>query len=549
MTAIQVSRRSTLILAFAVVFPSVAAAQDGARESTAESTARMMFVNDEWERYTRVLQLTSEVPLHPWSIRAFGPRELANLSATSRTHPWATAPRDKERSAWRLSVTVLPANVQTILNSSFAFGYNDGPVWAGRGLTTVLQGGISAKAGPLSVTLSPLLFRAENARFGLRPNGLPGSYAFGDAFRPEAIDQPQRFGVNAYQRLEPGNSTIRLDVAGVAAGFSTANQHWGPARDHPLLLGNNAAGFPHVFLGSSEPVNVWIGKAHGRIFWGKLYETPYTSMREIQPYRFATGLAAVLTPRGIPGLEIGGARFFHVLWSDSVINRANLTRTLTGLLKISRIKASGNEQGTEPDNQLASLFARWVFPKSGLEVYGELAREDHNLNLRDLNSEPDHNSGYLLGLQRAWSRSSAGRRVFRIETVNTRVTSLQIIRGQAPFYVHSPVRQGHTNQGQVLGSFAAFGGGATVVAIDNYSTSGRRTISWSRIMRAESRTRAAGMPAPDEADVFHTLTLDGVARRDKMAITYELTGVYEVNRNFGGNAFNARVATGIQYAW
>ena len=57
---------------------------------------------------------------------------------------------------------------------------------------------------------------------------------------------------DAYTRLDPGQSTIRLDFPAVTLGASTANQQWGPGSTHPLLLGNNAPGFTHLFLGTGD---------------------------------------------------------------------------------------------------------------------------------------------------------------------------------------------------------------------------------------------------------------------------------------------------------
>ncbi len=334
-----------------------------------------------------------------------------------------------------------------------------------------------------------------------------------------------------------------------ALGFSTANEHFGPARDNPIILGNNAPGFPHYFAGSSHPVDLWIAKVQGRILWGRLSESRYTAMEDVQPWRFATGLVGVIVPRGVPGLEIGGSRFFHILWSDSVVNRVNLFRTFEGLLKISRIKASHNAVGDEPDNQLASFFARWVFPQAGLEIYGEFGREDHSQDLRDLELEPDQSGSYLVGFQRVLRRSKNSRTVFRGEVLNTRVSGLFISREQSRYYVHNAVQQGHTNEGQVLGSAGGFGGGATVVAVDRYSASGRQSFTWSRIMQSEYRADPSAPPDPQKADVMHALGVDGIRFRGRTAITYELTGVYELNRNFDHDVFNLRAALGIQYVW
>jgi hypothetical protein len=69
-------------------------------------------------------------------------------------------------------------------------------------------------------------------------------------------------------------------------------------------------------------------------------------------------------------------------------------------------------------------------------------------------------------------------------------------------------------------------------------------------MRAEYLTIDRNwIPVPQNADVFHALGLDGMLFRGRTALTYELTGVYELNRDFQRDAFNLRAATGVRYAW
>ena len=524
---------------FAVMAIAPIAAATG---QTATVRNRAMFVNDEFERYTRVLQVSGDVAPYPWSVRVFGPSELDRLLPKTSEHPWAGMALPTSHVARRVTFAVLPARMQTIVNSEFPYGYNDGPVWAGRGVTTVLEGGLTARAGPLSLDLAPLFFRAENTRFPTIPSGGAGDLQYADFIHDGGIDQPQRFGDRVYARLDPGNSTVRLDAGPAALGFSTANEHWGPARDHPLILGNNAPGFPHAFLGTSHPVNLWFAKLQTRVIWGKLYESRFFPPRAtIEPDRFATGLAFVLIPRGVPGLEIGGSRFFHLLWRDGVINRQNLA------LPFGRI-ARNPVTYVESDNQIASVFARWVFPETGFEIYGEYAEEDYPLNLRHALLEPDQDAGYMVGFQRVYTRTGT-RAVIRGEVLNTRVNNLQLSRDQTRFYVHGPVPQGHTSIGQVLGSIGAFGGGAATLGYDRYTAAGRSSISWSRIMRAENRSIDNHVPIPKLADVMHALTVDGVRFRGRLGINYELTAVYELNRNFERDAFNVRAVSGIQYVW
>jgi hypothetical protein len=84
--------------------------------------------------------------------------------------------------------------VRLIYNSAFAYGQNDGAVWAGRGVTTAVQGGISARVGRLSVEVAPIFFWSQNQDFEMMDNGLEGALAFAHPTWPGSVDMPQRFG-------------------------------------------------------------------------------------------------------------------------------------------------------------------------------------------------------------------------------------------------------------------------------------------------------------------------------------------------------------------
>jgi hypothetical protein len=166
-----------------------------------------------------------------------------------------------------------------------------------------------------------MAFRSANRPFSLLANGLPGPRSYNHGTYATTVDLPQRFGDAAYGRVDPGNSFLRLDSRFIAVGVSTANEWIGPATEYPFLLSNNAPGFPHLFLGTGDPVNVWIGHVQARVAWGKLVQSAYSpvngSVHYVSPaqpgtVRLATFAEAAFSPRGLPGLELGVARFFHV---------------------------------------------------------------------------------------------------------------------------------------------------------------------------------------------------------------------------------------------
>lgn len=474
------------------------AASSGAAAQSRIRVANETFAGSELESYLRNLQLTGAVPLYPWSVRGFSPAEIARLAPTSSAHPWAARYSFTADSAGR-SWELLRPSTTLGYNSSYPYGGNDGPVWAGRGLTASLQMGVSARRGIFSARLAPIAFIAQNQAFALTPNGHPGDSALWDPAFPDNIDLPQRFGTSSYGRVDWGESFARVDVRGVAAGVSTASQWLGPTAQFPYVLGNNAGGFPHVFLGTAQPADIWIATIQARVFWGTLQQSPYspvtgpdrfTSVAEPGRTRLASGLVLSVQPRGVPGLEFGAARFFESINDGSALGQENLRRPFQGILKKNLPKRPGllDLQGGE-DNQLASAFFRWVLPRSGFELYGEYGKEDHNYDTRDLVLEPDHARTYALGFRRSFRTDSARMTVFSAEVFSAALSPLAKNRGEGEIYIHSLIRQGHTQRGQLLGADIGPGAGSAArIALDRYARNGRLSAFLSRRVARPSGT-------------------------------------------------------------
>jgi len=507
------------------------AAQEGGVDVRGE-----VFVGSEVERYLRVLQVAGAAPLYPWTVRGLSTRELDRALPTDSLHSWARRYRLEGDTARGIRVRPVRPRAQLFFNSAFPHGGADGPVWVGRGVTTAVEGGVQVEAGPLSLTLAPIVFVAQNAGFDLHPNALEGPLRFADGLYATVIDVPQRFGDGAYARVDPGQSTLRLDARGVALGISTANQQWGPASDNPILLGNHAGGFPHVFAGTSRPANVWLGTLHGRMVWGALQQTEY-SPQVGEKRRFLAGAAATFSPRGAPGLELGAARVFELPWPGGGLGGDELLLPFQGLFKGGLSRSIREDTDSVGVNQLASVFFRWVHPRARVELWGEFARDDHNYDVRDFVLQPDHESAYMLGGRKVW-RSGTRIRALRAEVLNARVTHLAQVRGQAPFYIHASVRQGHTQRGQVLGSPSAFAGLGSVVGFDQYVPGGRWGVAWTQTVRDGPAPAPRTSGTGDGADVTHALQAERLFSRGKFEITAGGAAVYQLNRNFEDDAFN-----------
>ena len=510
-----------------------------------------IFAGSELETYIRLLQIDGKAALYPWSIRSFSPKEIDRLLAEPSDHPWAAHYDLSPSSNMRFTFDPVRPTLTTAVNSAFPWGANDGPVWAGRGVTASFQAGFAARYGPVSLTVAPMAFRSQNAGFTLQDNGRAGDLQFADGRFPTRIDRPQRFGDGTYSRIDPGQSTLRIDLPVVALGASTANQYWGPAREHPTLLGNNAAGFPHLFLGTSAPLDVGIAEIHGRLVWGELSQSDYTSITGSARRRFMSGIIGVISPKGVKGLELGAARLIHVTWPVEGLSLSNFTKPLESILKAGLHDPNDTANTTNsPDNGLASAFVRWAFPQSGFEVYAEYGREDHNWDFRDLIMEPDHSGGYVLGLTKILHASPENFYAIRAEVMNLQASQLVRGRREPPFYVHSRTRQGHTERGQILGAAAGHGGNATLLSVDSYHPKGRWTAFWSRELRQDVGSFwRTGVRTSPGFDVQHALGGEVVRFGERFDITAGISGVYNLARNFGNDVFNLNAHFSVRSNW
>ena len=283
--------------------------------STAESARSQgtdwteTWVGSEWELYARALTLRGAIGGEPWSIRPFAPPVTRAWSATAADHPWASRLAASADSA--KSFMLLRPSISSSYNSGFAWGMNDGPVWQGRGANAWVTAGFIFRAGPLSIRAEPLFDYGENRAFDLEPTPASAS-RFADDMRPFTIDQPQRLGDGSVRIVNPGQSYVRLDVRGLAAGFSTEDMFWGPGVRNAILFDANAGGFPHVFLGTTHVVKTPIGGFSAQLVYGRLGESSWAP-RSSSTARFGAGAIAVLTPA--PTIEVGVARFYHREWT------------------------------------------------------------------------------------------------------------------------------------------------------------------------------------------------------------------------------------------
>jgi hypothetical protein len=407
----------------------------------------------------RTLQLAGAAPAAPALLRR---------GSTERTR--AVCPGAAAEMAWALepaptrsgvpTVRLLPFAAELDGNSQYRRARNNGAFRGGVGPSTSLSGGVEVSWRGFTAAVAPRIIRDANDDFETVPAPWSGRSIHSNPYHI-GIDLPQRFGTGTEVRFDPGQSYIRYGTRHFELGVSTENVWLGAAQVYPIMLSATAPGFPHVFAGTVQPIDIRIGDLGVHAIWARVSESGYFDSEPENDRRlFAAGLVE-FSPRVIPGLHLGLARVYHETippgglpldhWLGSVVERSF---TFAG---------GGNREG----NAIGALLARWVLPAAGFEAYAEWTREDTPHDMRDLIEEPDWTQAYTIGFHQ----------LVTLRHVRLRWYGELIHLGEAApvragksfsYYTHSTVIQGHTHDGQLLGASPGPGSDAQIVGVDGF---------------------------------------------------------------------------------
>lgn len=432
-------------------------------------------------------------------------------------------------------ISLRSASIDVSRNSGLPYGRDDGSAWAGRGWNIRATGQASVRYGPVSIRLAPLAWWAQNQPFALLPAGpLP-------LVHPQigyGIDLPQRMGYSAVGRVDPGESEVALSWLGARLALTSATMRIGAGAEHATLVQGEAGGYPRLEAGVPAGIRTPLGTISGNVAWGRLAQSMWAPNRRTGA-RLGTHLEARWRSPGRGLVEVGAGRFYHFDW------RGFSTRDLGkpfGSLFVDRQVYFGGE----PDNQQLSVFGRLLVPEAGLEIAAELAKNDRSNDLRDFGNELEHNAAWLVAVRRAW-RIEERLWVVNVTAASNRIPELQLYRGQALNYEHSPLTQGHTLRGQLLGTPLLERGAGVEVRMDRYEPAGR----WALIATSRSLPDVREEAIRDSALRHEWAVLAEWMRWvPGGAVTVRTGGLVEVAPSApSGNRLNWHTAVGYQWRW
>jgi hypothetical protein len=402
-------------------------------------------------------------------ISAQTPRSLASdraRTAEAAGDTTATARKNSpSRDGWRASVG--PSELLAVWNSAIPFSANDGPLWAGRGLNVSVTSGIAATylGSPfvIRVVLAPTFTYSQNRPFDIEPGREPGRSTFSSPWHlgTSSADLPLRFGNESFHRLDPGQSSLLVANGPIEFGVSNASEWWGPGIQAALVMSDNAPGIPRLLARTARPYETSVGWIDAEFIAGTLTKSLYFDTLSTSDYRGVSGFRISLKPHGIPTLSFGIARIVYVPITDATDFLGQSLRAFT-YWRPTKAVSDTLPDGTSSQraDQISAVFARWVFPASGFELFGEWARMALPRSLGELITTAGETRAYTLGLQWIIPTPRRETRVrLQSELTDLEQTSYDASRPPPDFYTGRATVQGYTQRGQVIG--AAIGPGSS----------------------------------------------------------------------------------------
>ena len=397
----------------------------------------------------------------PWSLqRGQTDPARARMLADSSAAPFRIA-------------AVLPELLITT-QQSFPMPANDGPMWAGKGLTYSITGGVAicganARWGAI---IAPTYWYAENAPFDLPtdPQIVPpirqdySPWASPYHYIPRSLDSPRRFGDASLRRFEPGALAIWYRAPRFEVGFTTESEWWGPGQYNALLLSSQAAGAPRAYVRTSKPIQA-AGEIDIRYFLGGLRFSPYFFAEPEDSARTLSGLSVVWRPSFEKGLSLGASR----LVAAPILGNGWVKHLLDPLVPVGTPNAlpySDKTQNAGRD-QLFSLFADWRLPDDGAEIWLEWGRAELPSGLSDFFASPDHTQALTIGLQKTQPLRWKGWQArVGAEYSQTNQSSTYRERPTGSWYASRAVQGGFTQDGQVIGAMIGPGSVTQRLSVD-----------------------------------------------------------------------------------
>jgi hypothetical protein len=345
-----------------------------------------------------------------------------------------------------------PLMADLSFNSFRPFGWNNGSMITARGFQSRITAGVLYSSKFFDVNVQPEIVNAVNPNYTT-------STSFGNPTN------------GPYSKIFLGQSYAELKLGRIGMGFSNENIWLGPGQQSALIMSNNAPGFGHIYLKTREPIRTPILDLEFNVYGGGLdqdsllnsesnFQRPIPFSRQ---WRYLNNISLTIQPKFIPGLYLGFNRtlqFYGNKEDSSTVGFFNKYVPAVSAFFRKKINTQADAPSeTDGQDQIASFFMRFVFPKEHFEIYFEYGYNDFKANTRDLIQDAQHSSAYIAGFKKMIPTSKGVKYSIAGEIVQMAQSSDYTTRNAGNWYGvgSGSIRQGMTHYNQVLGAGSGVG--------------------------------------------------------------------------------------------
>jgi hypothetical protein len=347
-------------------------------------------------------------------------------------------------------------------NSFLPQSMNDGLIYPTKGWQERYSIGVNLQFKFLDFNYQPEKIIAQNLKqepyYGNKSDGNFMFKYFGMV--ANNIDHFRQFGYERIDTTSFGQSRIGVKTKHATFGYSTENIWWGPGRRNSLIFTNNAGGFRHYYLHSVEPIKSSIGSFEFSALAGIMDTTKFTDIDQellniCRPckvfkdldQRKIDAITINWRPKWLPNLYLG-----YAFSRQYYANKKNLYGQQYSYFSKDRTQQI-----------MGSLMFRFSMPKDHAEFYGELGLPDEAAYPWNFFNKKLPRTGFIFGATKL-VLINRGKSFLNL---NLEFTQLQLMNPKNIFYMGQPfaggkpnswylntnIKQGYSNNGQLLGSF------------------------------------------------------------------------------------------------
>ena len=423
-------------------------AEDSGTESNADSKAETI---DRPEKTS-----------HPWQNNNLGTKKTLWKSSSENTN-WFTNGLNRS-----VALKIYGPEWFNSYNTAAPYGQNDGALWQGKGYNTSLTAGVRLEAYGFEVTVKPQVAFSQNLGFEIMPGVYGSEYSY---FWAGNIDLVQRYGDSSFWTFDWGDTELRWSWNTFTIGFGFQSPWLGPAWLNPMLGSNNSGTYPKFDIGLRRTkitlpwLGWYIGDIEGRIWCGKLSESDYFDNDSSNDYRQLTGFSIAYSPAFLPELTFSINKISIARWDEKSIKYLNPFYDTNAV-----------------EDQKCSFAVDLLFPAVGFEFYGELGLDDYNS--RGF-ANPFHTAIYTIGAKKEISffQKFSYFKKFNIrpeiifEWNNFEMSQdFQLQWHYMGYYSHGLIKQGYTQNGQIIGAGSGYFGNSQYLALRTYFSKGDITF-------------------------------------------------------------------------